>query len=225
MDVFNTSDLIHSLNEFEQKHCPDRLYVDGNTALLTSGRRVSVVGSRKPSPDGLRRARAFTQALVRHDIIVVSGLAAGIDTAAHQTAIEFGGKTVAVLGTPLSKAYPAQNAGLLAEIKRNHLAISQFPEGFPAKRTNFPQRNRTMALVTDATVIIEASENSGTRSQGWETLRLGRLLFLMENVANDSSIGWAREMISYGAQVLSRDTLSDALLELPHFTEGGELAF
>ena len=149
------------------------LYTAGDTSLLTEGSRVAIVGSRKATADGIKRAKAVTRALVGQGIIVVSGLAEGIDTVAHRTAIEEGGRTIAVLGTPLSKAYPAKNAGLLEEIKRNHLAISQFPEGYPGKGENFPRRNRTMALICDATIVIEASEKSGTRHQGYLLRRYG----------------------------------------------------
>jgi DNA processing protein len=77
-----------------------------------------------------------------------------------------------------------------------------------------------MALLTDATVIVEAGEKSGTLHQGWEALRLGRLLFLMENVAANAKLSWAREMIRYGAQVLSRENLELVLDEMPEFTRG-----
>nr|WP_254453131.1 DNA-processing protein DprA [Ruegeria atlantica] len=104
-------------------------------------------------------------------------MAEGIDTAAHRTAIEAGGHTVAVLGTPLSKPYPANNAALLDTIKRDHLAVSQFSEDHPVRKDNFPRRNRTMALLTDATIVVDASETSGTRHQAWEALRLNRSFF------------------------------------------------
>ena len=226
MEEHKTRELIRPLNDFEQKHAPDVLYLEGDKSLLSDGSRVSVVGSRKPSDHGVKRAQIFAQSLVRHDITVVSGLAAGIDTVAHETAIKYGGRTIAVLGTPLSKAYPASNKELLETIKKDHLAISQFPEGYPGKPSNFPQRNRTMALISDATVIIEASEKSGTRHQGWEALRLGRLVFLMKNVADDPKLTWPKEMIGYGAQVLeSKEQLDEVLTEIPRFTAGGELAF
>jgi len=218
-------DLLGPLTEFELKHAPKELFWEGDEKLLKQGIRVSVVGSRKVSEAGAKRTRSFCQALVRHEITVVSGLAAGVDTIAHEVAIRNGGKTIAVLGTPLDKAYPAANKDLLEEIKQNHLAISQFPAGYPAKKDNFPQRNRTMALISDATVIVEARETSGTRHQGWEALRLGRLVFLMENVANDDKLSWPKEMIGYGAQVLRREDLPDVLYDIPSFTAGGALAF
>ena len=223
--LIKTSDILGPLNEFERKHAPAELYIEGDKTLLTKGVRVSVVGSRKMSEAGEKRAWAFAEALVRHGITVVSGLAEGIDTVAHETAIAAGGKTIAVLGTPLSQAYPAKNRELLEAIKRGHLAVSQFPEGYAYRKENFPRRNRTMALISDATVIVEASEKSGTRHQGWEALRLGRLVFLMENVAENGALTWPREMIGYGAQVLRRDDLPEILYDIPSFTAGGAVAF
>lgn len=220
-----TNELFGQLNSFEAKHAPDGLFLAGDASLLSEGKRVSVVGTRRPSPEGMSRTRALIRMLVNHDIFVVSGLAEGIDTVAHETAIAEGGRTIAVLGTPLSTAYPAKNRQLLDRIKAEHLAISQFPEGSPARRTHFPQRNRTMALISDATIIVEAGENSGTRHQGWEALRLGRVVFLMENVATNPALTWPKEMIGYGAQVLRREDMPDALYDIPSFTAAGISAF
>lgn len=220
-----TRDALGPFGPVEEKNAPDMLYTAGDTALLTEGSRVAIVGSRKATPDGIKRAQAVTRALVQQGIIVVSGLAEGIDTVAHRTAIEEGGRTIAVLGTPLSKAYPATNASLLEEIKHDHLAISQFPEGYPGKSENFPRRNRTMALICDATIVIEASEKSGTRHQGWEAIRLGRDLYLLENVATNPNLTWPKQLIEYGAQILRREDLPDILLDIPNYTAGGVRAF
>lgn len=209
--VCTPAEILGPLNDVEQKYAPARLYLAGDATLLARGPRVSVVGSRQASPEGLRRAQVLARALVGHDMIVVSGLAAGIDTAAHRAAIDAGGRTIAVLGTPVDVAYPAENRALQAEIERDHLLVSQFEPGSQAHRASFPMRNRTMALLTDATVIVEASETSGTVYQGWEALRLGRHLFLLERVANDRSLTWPGKMIHYGAQVLTRDNLDDLL--------------
>lgn len=220
-----TRDALGPFGPVEEKNAPDVLYTAGYTALLTEGSRVAIVGSRKATPDGIKRAQAVTRALVQQGIIVVSGLAEGIDTVAHRTAIEEGGRTIAVLGTPLSKADPATNARLLEEIKRDHLAISQFPEGYPGKSENFPRRNRTMALICDATIVIEASEKSGTRHQGWEAIRLGRDLYLLEDVAINPNLTWPKQLIEYGAQILRREDLPDILLDIPNYTAGGVRAF
>ena len=220
-----TTEILGQLSEIEAKNAPHELFLEGDRSLLTEGLRVAIVGSRKASREGLARARAFTKALVEHDITVVSGLAEGIDTIAHETAIEMGGKTIAVLGTPLSQAYPAKNKGLLEVIKRDHLALTQFPEGYPAKRDSFPRRNRTMALISDATVVVEAGEKSGTRHQGWEAIRLGRLVYIMQSVVQNPELTWPKEMIDYGAQVLRREDLPDIFYDIPSFTVGGVSAF
>ncbi len=224
-NLLKTSTFLGTLNEFEEKHAPKELYYEGDADLLHEGIRISIVGSRKASDEGIRRARSFATACVNHDITIVSGLADGIDSIAHETAIAQSGKTIAVLGTPLDKAYPAKNKDLLERIKKEHLAISQFPIGYPFKKENFPRRNRTMALISDATVIIEAGEKSGTRHQGWEALRLGRLVFIMKNIVDDENLTWPKEMIEYGAQVLSRDDMPDVFYDIPSFTAGASVAF
>lgn len=213
------------LTDAEKKFLPEKLFFGGNENLLYEKRRVSVVGSRAATKEGLQRARIISSTLVKHDIIVVSGLAKGIDTIAHQTAINSGGQTIAVLGTPLNVAYPKENANLLEMIRKEHLAVSQFPEGYPTQPKNFPIRNRTMALISDATIIIEASEKSGTRHQGWEALRLGREVYILENVIQEKEISWAKEMLDYGAQVLSRDNVDEIFTDIPYLTSKFEDAF
>ncbi|MDJ1505216.1 DNA-processing protein DprA [Xanthocytophaga agilis] len=221
----NIKETLGELTTSEAKNAPDILFCEGDINLLLEGIRVSVVGSRNVSPSGIIRAQSLTRALVKHGITVVSGLAEGVDTIAHRTAIENGGKTIAVLGTPLSQVYPKSNTALLESIKTNHLAISQFPENYPFQKKNFPVRNRTMALISDATIIIEAKENSGTRHQGWEALRLGRIVYLLENVVQDKANTWAQEMLNYGAQILTRENLEDYLYAIPSLTGRKEVVF
>jgi DNA processing protein len=224
VQTFTPEELLGQLNDIERKNAPERLFLAGHRDWMQGSRRVSVVGTRKPSREGVTRARDFARALLDRQIVVVSGLAVGIDSIAHRTAIETRGRTIAVLGTPLDVVYPPENHRLQAEIVREHLAITQFAPGTPTRRTNFPQRNRTMALLTDATVIVEAGESSGTLHQGWEALRLGRPLFLMESLTKDERLSWPAEMIRYGAQVLSRANLDAVLDAIPERIRG-ELAF
>lgn len=209
--VRTPADVIGTLNEVERRHAPAQLFLVGDETLLSTGPRVSVIGAREASTDGLRRAQVLARELVRLDMIVVSGLATGIDAAAHRATIEAGGRTIAVLGTPLDVAYPAENRELQDEIAREHLLVSQFAPGSTTTRASFPQRNLTMALLTDATVIVEAAEKSGTVYQGWEALRLGRRLFLLETLANDAALTWPRAMIEAGAQVMTRANVEDLL--------------
>jgi DNA processing protein len=218
-ETVTPADVLGPLNEVETKYAPERLYLLGDRELLRFGPRVSIVGSRRASEGGLRRARHLARSLAERDVTVVSGLAGGIDTAAHKAAIEAHGHTIAVLGTPLDEYYPKENRLLQEEIGRDHLLVSQFPSGYPSMAKNFPIRNRTMALLTDATVIVEAGQKSGTVHQGWEALRLGRLLFLLENVAEAPDLSWPAEMIAYGAQVLSRSNLEVVIENLPTFSD------
>jgi DNA processing protein len=209
------AEALGTLTDVEEKNAPKTLYVQGNAELLNHGPRVSIVGSRKASPEGLKRARSLARVLVENGVVVVSGLADGIDTAAHTSALEAGGETIAVIGTPLDKYYPAGNKDLQLRLAQEQLVVSQFPIGTPTTPKSFPIRNRTMALLSDATVIVEAGEKSGTLHQGWEALRLGRTLFLMESVANDPTLSWPREMMKHGALVLTRENLSEELADLP----------
>lgn len=221
----STSLLLGPLNEVERKHAPEQLHLCGDASLLQGGTRVAIVGSRKASDTGLKRARILADALVARGITVVSGLAEGIDTAAHTQAIESGGRTVAVIGTPLDEFYPRSNRALQERIGAEHLLVSQFASGTKTHRSHFPLRNRTMALISDATVIVEAAEKSGTVHQAWEALRLGRLLFLMESLTNDKSLTWPEQLIHYGAQVLTRDSLPEMLEHLPERSCDSTAAF
>ena len=137
------------------------VFYAGNLDLL-KGPAVSIVGTRDGTEDGRQRARRLARELIQAGVVIVSGLARGIDTAAHVSVIEHGGFTAAVIGTPLDKAYPAENAELQETIYRDHLLLSPFPIGERVFPSNFPKRNRVMAALTDASVIVEASDTSGT---------------------------------------------------------------
>ena len=176
---------------------------------------MAIVGARRASPEGLKRARKLARLLVSRGIVVVSGLAEGIDTAAHRAAIEAGGHTIAVLGTGLDRVYPQSNRPLQDLIGKDHLLVTEFPEGQSTAKWHFPRRNRTMALLSDASVIIEAGDSSGSLSQGWEAIRLGRALFLARSVVEDSSLTWPEQMLGYGARVLADETLEDLFACIP----------
>ncbi len=216
--IKNYEDYFSQLSVEERSKAPKELFFEGNFDLLTSGVRASVVGSRKLSDEGKKRAELITKALVEREIIVVSGLAEGVDTIAHTTAINQKGSTITVLGTPLSKCTPVSNKSLLSEIKKNHLAVSQFKEGSFIGKGNFPKRNLTMALISDATIIIEASENSGTRHQAWEAIRLGRPVFILESLVKEKNLEWANKAVEYGAIILTRENYQNIFDELKEFS-------
>lgn len=207
-------DLLGLLNQAERKKAPDVLYCKGRKGLLATGARVAVVGSRRASSDALARTAEIVEDLVEGGVVVVSGLALGVDTVAHQTAIDCGGKTIAVLATGLDQYATARNRELQDKIGNDHLLISQFAEGTSVHRGNFPRRNKVMALVSDATIIVEAEEKSGTKHQGWEAIRLARPVLFPESFAATAP-EWGKEMIHYGATVLEPETLGFVMDELP----------
>jgi DNA processing protein len=207
-----TVELLGPLNTVEQKFAPASLWTRGDTGLLSRHPRVAIVGTRSPSPHGAQRTRRLVKELVQVNAVIVSGLALGVDTIAHTHALALGGRTIAVLGTPLDDVSPKANAALQARIGETDLLISEFAPGSVVERGNFPRRNRTMALVADASVIVEAGATSGTISQGWEAIRLGRPLFLLRSLV-DAGLPWPHEMVEHGAFVL--DDIADLLDVLP----------
>lgn len=184
----------------------------GDLSLLQR-RCVSVIGTRKVSPAGAARARRVAKELVNAGIVIVSGLAEGVDTEAMTSAINNRGYTVGVIGTPLSKAYPAKNAGLQEQIYQNHLLISQFSDDSTVFKSNFPQRNRLMAAISDATVVIEASDTSGTLHQAAECVRLQRWLFIAKSVVENPELKWPERFKSYERCVVLQ-SVDDILLHL-----------
>ena len=188
----------------DAKNPVELLYFMGWWSLVSTP-CVAIVGSRNPSEGGIRRARQLTRQLVADGWTIVSGLAEGIDTVAHTTAIEAQGFTIGVLGTPLNKAYPRKNAQLQQRLARDHLLISQVPvyrysqEDYRTNRAFFPQRNHTMAALSQATIIVEASDTSGTLVQARGALRQGRKLFILDSCFRHPKLQWPCRFESKGA--------------------------
>lgn len=181
------------------------LYFMGDWSMLYEEKIVSIVGSRKPSEDGLRRTKKLVKLLVENGYTIMSGLAEGVDAAAHSTAIELGGKTIAVIGTPIDQYYPKQNKDLQDRISQEHLLISQIPferysqQSYKFNRFFFPERNATMSALSQATIIIEAGETSGTLTQARAALNQKRKLFILDNNFNNPKITWAEKYNKKGA--------------------------
>ena len=152
------------------------VYVEGEAALLERT-GVAIIGSRRSSHEGRDLAATIAVSLAESSVVVISGLAAGIDGVAHEAAIAAGGRTIAVIGTSLDQAYPREHASLQARIAQNHLVVSPFASGTPMAPWHFPRRNRLMAQLASATVLVEASATSGTRYQVAACASLGRPVF------------------------------------------------
>ncbi|CDM56308.1 MULTISPECIES: DNA-processing protein DprA [Rhizobium] len=201
----------------DAKHPVEVLYYQGEWEL-TETRSVAVVGSREATDEGKRRAARLARELVDRGFTVVSGLARGIDISAHTAAVERGGKTIAVIGTPLGVSYPKENAEMQALIAREYLLISQVPvlrygkQAVPQNRLFFPERNVTMSALTEATIIVEAGETSGTLTQARAAIHQGRKLFILDSCFNRTDITWPSRFAAEGAiRVRSSDDIWDAL--------------
>jgi DNA processing protein len=181
---------------YESEGLDLRVWCAGDIALVQK-LAVSIVGTREVSPNGAARSRRLAKELSEEGLVVFSGLAKGVDTEALRSAIHVGGRVVAVIGTPLEKAYPAENKHLQEEIYREHLLVSQFHPGQRVFPSHFPERNRLMAALSDATAVIEAGEASGTLHQAAECVRLQRWLFIAQAVMDDPALSWPRRFENY----------------------------
>ncbi|MEU1680833.1 DNA-processing protein DprA [Micromonospora zamorensis] len=169
------------------REMPPVLFARG--ALVPDSRAIAVVGSREASADGVRIAKAAATSLARQGVTVVSGLAKGIDTAAHEAALEAGGRTVAVIGTGIRRYYPATNRRLQDHIADVGLVLSQFWPDAPPTKQSFPMRNAVMSGYAAATVVVEAGAKSGARIQARLALQHGRPVVLTNQVMQHE---WAR---------------------------------
>jgi DNA processing protein len=172
---------------------PPVLFIRG-AVLGQDDRAFAVVGTRSPSAAGLEQVRELGVGLARHGVTVVSGLARGIDSAAHAAALEAGGRTLAVMGTGINRIYPSENAALAERISKSGALVSQFWPDAPPTKYSFPMRNVVMSGMAIGTVVVEASSNSGARMQARIALEHGKRLFLVESLVMKQ--GWARAYAS-----------------------------
>jgi DNA processing protein len=200
---------VHGAGEYpaqlrDAEHPVELLYFQGNWDI-TATRCVAIVGTRQPSEDGKRRAAKLARQFTQSGFTVVSGLAQGIDTVAHNAAIESGGQTAAILGTPITACYPPANYELQKNIADKFLVISQVPivrhsrQGPNGNRLFFPARNVTMSALTEATVIVEAGNTSGTLIQGRHALQQKRKLFILDSCFRNPELTWPAKYQERGA--------------------------
>ncbi|CDX21021.1 SMF protein [Mesorhizobium plurifarium] len=189
---------IHHAGDYPQKlrdakYPIELLYFQG-VWELTETRCIAIVGARDATDEGKQRAKQLARDLTarkrpdgKDDFTIVSGLAAGIDRVAHEAAIANGGRTIAVIGTPLGTYYPKENRDMQDRIAKEFLLISQIPflryaaQAVPQNRLFFPERNVTMSALTEATIIVEASDTSGTLTQARAALYQKRKLFILDS--------------------------------------------
>lgn len=197
---------------------PPLLFVAGRWSPENE-RSVAVIGARRASAAGLKITSEISRALVGAGFTVVSGLAAGIDSAAHQAALDAGGRTVAVVGTGLDHVYPRQNAALQKRIAAGHAVVSRFWPETPPDRTTFPRRNVVMSGLALGTVIIEASVRSGARIQARKALGHVRPVLLWHALLEQE---WARELSERpGVHVIH--SIAHAVEVMERLTDMGDL--
>jgi DNA processing protein len=157
-------------------------------------RSVAVVGTRQASEEGLRRAGKLASALAEEGVTVISGLARGIDTAAHEATLRAGGRTIAVVGTGILSTYPKENAQLADRIAKEGAVVSQFWPESPPARFHFPLRNAVMSGISQGTAVVEASRTSGAKMQARIAREQGKRAFLMASLVTREK--WAQEYIA-----------------------------
>lgn len=180
------------------EEAPAYLFLKGDISLLNE-KSICVVGSRNASNESLKKTEALVKSLIKRNIVVNAGLAKGIDTATHNTALNNGGKTIAVIGTPINQFYPKENKDLQVDISKKGLLVSQFPPCNPVNRWNFPTRNGVMSGISVATVIMEAGETSGALKQADYALKQGRTVLIPKSAVDSTLITWPKKYIERGA--------------------------
>jgi len=189
---------------------PPFLWVRGSLPP-EDGRAVAVVGTREASPAGIAEARSLAGQLANRGVTVLSGLARGIDAAAHQAALDASGRTIAVMGTGISRVYPAEHRDLAERIVESGALVSQFWPDSPPARWSFPMRNVVMSGLAVGTVVVEASSTSGAKMQARLALEHGKRLFLVESLVMREE--WAKRYAEHPAAtvVQSVDDVVDVL--------------
>ncbi len=179
---------------------------------------VAIVGTRSPSEYGRRWTRKISAALATNGFTVVSGLAAGIDTEAHTSCLEAGGRTLAVLGTGVDIVYPQSNERLCDRLVQQGLAISEYPAGTQPNKTNFPRRNRIIAGLSRATIVIEAPQKSGALITAYQANEFCRDVYVLTGRLDDERSFGCLELLSKGAHPIlpnrDRQSSEDRLLEM-----------
>jgi len=195
----------------EINSAPLGLFYRGNPSLL--GRlQIAIVGSRRASRSGITNARAFAIGLTRAGLLVTSGLATGIDSAAHQGALGTGGNTLAVMATGVDLVYPRRNAGLYHRIVEQGLVLSEFPPGTQPRREHFPQRNRIISGLSLGTLVVEAGLRSGSLITARLAAEQGREVFAVPGSINAESSKGCHYLLRQGAALA--ENIEDIVQEL-----------
>ncbi|MDH5619591.1 MAG: DNA-processing protein DprA [Gammaproteobacteria bacterium] len=187
------------------------LYVNGDIDALHLP-ALAIIGSRNPTQGGRRNAHDFSRHLARRGFVIVSGLAQGIDAAAHEGALDAGGKTIAFLGTGIDRVYPPGNRELAHAIAANGALVSEYPLGAAPERWHFPERNRLISGLSLGTLVVEAARRSGSLITARLAAEQGREVFALPGSIHNPLARGCHELIRQGAKLV--ETAADILAEL-----------
>ena len=198
---------------------PSMLYYRGEVELKENRGvkpAIAIVGTRHPSDYGIKWTKRLSKALTQRGFTIVSGLADGIDTAAHQACLEAGGRTIAVVGTGVDRVYPARNRSLCQRIVEQGLVVSEYPSGTRPDRSHFPQRNRIIAGLCRATIVVEAPKRSGALITAYAANEYCRDVYVVPGSLDNPKVRGGLELIGQGAQViLDEHHLLELLGDMP----------
>ena len=213
ISVVNICDKLYPKTLKEIYDPPITLFAKGNVNLLNET-SIAIVGCRNATNYGLLTSKKLAYDLAKKNILIVSGLAKGIDSCAHLGALEAEGKTIAVLGCGVDIPYPIQNIGLYKEILKKNLIISEYIVGTKVEAGNFPARNRIISGLSHGIIVVEARENSGSMITVDFALEQGRNVYCVPGNINSLNSSGTNELIKQGAKLItsSEDVLEDGFL-------------
>lgn len=181
---------------------PTVLYAKGDLSILSKTNKVAIIGSRKASSYSEKALSLIVPPLVKHDVVIVSGLAKGADTMAHQATIAYGGKTIGVLGHGFFHLYPKENTTLANKMSQEHLLLTEYPPYVTPERWTFPMRNRIISGLSDSVVVTESTIKSGTMSTVEHALDHGKEIYAVPGPVNSLLSEGPNRLIDEGAQPL-----------------------
>ncbi len=209
---------------FEDEDYPDKLkniipppyilYVRGNIEGIDEILTIGVIGSRRYTPYGKMATLRLSSALAENGVVIISGLARGLDSVAAEGALRAGGRTIAVMGSGLDVMYPPENKELMEEIAGRGAVITEYPPGSAALSEHFPARNRIIAGLSNGVLVTEANRRSGTLITARQAMEYGRDLFAVPGNINEPNYEGSHRLIQQGAKLTA--TVNDILEEYPY---------
>lgn len=210
---FNDTKFPNNLKKI--KNPPMKLYAIGNIDLLNK-KSLAIVGTRHITDYGIKNCKYFAQEIVKKDIPIVSGMAVGTDTIAHRTALEYGGETIAVLGSGFNNIFPEENLGLFENIiSRNGLVITEYPPHIKAKSERFLKRNRIVSGLSEGVLVIEAAYRSGTSVTAKLAYEQGKVVMALPGRLDNSYGVGVNKLIQEGAKLVT--DINDVIDNFPQF--------